>query len=54
MTFGTILRKSAILTSIALILRDLAGIGSAPYYDNLKDTICLSHMTDNGMISPFT
>jgi hypothetical protein len=28
--FGTLLRKSVILTSIALLLRDIAGIGSAP------------------------
>ncbi len=30
MAFGTLLWKSVILTSVALLLRDLAGIGSAP------------------------
>jgi hypothetical protein len=29
MTFGTLLWKSAILTSLALLLRYIAGIGSA-------------------------
>ena len=32
MTFGTLLWKSVILTSVALLLRDIAGIGSAPQY----------------------
>jgi hypothetical protein len=31
MTLGTLLWKNAILTSLALLLRDLAGIGSAPH-----------------------
>ena len=31
MAFGTLLWKSVILTSVALLLRDLAGIGSAPH-----------------------
>jgi len=30
MAFGTLLWKSVILTSVALLLRDIAGIGSAP------------------------
>ena len=30
MAFGTLLWKSVILTSVTLLLRDLAGIGSAP------------------------
>ena len=32
MAFGTLLWKSVILTSVTLLLRDLAGIGSAPQY----------------------
>ncbi len=31
MAFGTLLWNSIILTSVALLLRDLAGIGSAPH-----------------------
>ena len=31
MTFGTLLWKGVILTRAALLLRDIAGIGSAPY-----------------------
>ena len=30
MAFGTLLWKSVILTSVTLLLRDIAGIGSAP------------------------
>jgi len=30
MAFGTLLWESIILTSVALLLRDIAGIGSAP------------------------
>ena len=30
MAFGTLLWKSVILTSVALLLRDIAGIGSVP------------------------
>jgi hypothetical protein len=33
MAFGTLLWKSVILTSVALLLRDIAGIGSAPQFD---------------------
>ena len=32
MTFGTLLWKSVILTRAALLLRDIAGIGSAPRF----------------------
>jgi hypothetical protein len=32
MAFGTLLWKSVFLTSVALLLRDIAGIGSAPQY----------------------
>jgi hypothetical protein len=31
--YGTLLWKRLVLTSVALILRDIAGIGSAPQYD---------------------
>ena len=34
MAFGTLLWKSVILTSVALLLGDIAGIGSAPQKQN--------------------
>ena len=38
MTFGTLLWESVILTSVTLLLRDLAGIGSAPRYGNVTES----------------
>ena len=39
MAFGTLLWKSVILTSVALLLRDIAGIGSAPQYRDFNDIL---------------
>jgi hypothetical protein len=33
MAFGTLLRKSVIWTRLTHLLRDIAGIGSAPLFD---------------------
>ncbi len=35
MAFGILLWESVILTSVALLLRDIAGIGSAPQHTNV-------------------
>ena len=41
MAFGTLLWKSVILTSVPLLLRDIAGIGSAPRVALLMHDIAL-------------
>ncbi|MFT5731149.1 MAG: hypothetical protein ACI8PB_005344 [Desulforhopalus sp.] len=39
MAFGTLLLAGVILTSVALLLRDIAGIGSAPRFAALHSLI---------------
>jgi hypothetical protein len=41
--FETLLWKSVVLTSVALILRDIAGIGSAPHSGPVFDGLYCNH-----------